>query len=195
MARPPIPNWFIAFPVQDSSWLAALLQGLPEGIRGFSPADLHLTLAFLGPATEGQARCAWREATAQLPPSLPIRFRRLEAFGGSKNPTAFSLTLSEGHEALVRVMAAQTQRLQALAGAKLETRAPRPHVTVARPSARARGSRAVAEAAQRWVMQASPPDQRVWLQQLSLFTWSAERRERLFEVVETVRLPEQLPEA
>lgn len=184
-----LPNWFIAFPVRESLWLPTMLEGLPPGIRAFHPLDLHLTLAFLGPVTELQARQAWNEALKTPPSATFISFLHMEAFGGTRNPTAFSLTLQEGRASLIQVLNQQTRSVQQVAGARLETRPPRPHVTIARPSTKARGDRAVAEAARQWMETVRVPGEGLWLRELSLFTWAQARQTRLFEEVETLRLP------
>lgn len=65
------PNWFIGLVVPPEARWHQLSMPLPAGVRPFHPADLHLTLAFLGGCDAEAAARAWR-ALAELTPGAPL---------------------------------------------------------------------------------------------------------------------------
>lgn len=180
------PNWFVAFPVPAQPWLSPLLATAPASLRRFHPLDLHLTVAFLGPVSQEQAQQAWRRALEAPPAAVEITFQALEPFGRPSAPSAFALTPGLGREALVRYLAQQRDALLAAAGRPPEGRKPRPHVTVARPGRKA--SPALIQEALAWLPGAPIPAQRLRLDRLALYTWSEDRRRRLFQVTQALSL-------
>lgn len=183
-------NWFIGFPILETDWLPSLTQDLPSGLRAFSAADLHVTLAFLGPVSEAKARAAWRRLLQSPPPAMTVRFGPVEAFGNPRQPTAFSLTFGEGQDALKEVLTQLTNVLRVEAGLPPENRAPRPHVTLARPTARSRARRDARETTLHveWMRAVAPPTAPVVLREVALYTWAEDRRAQLFIRRETLTL-------
>lgn len=175
------PNWFIAWPVAvDGGWLARL--DPPAGVRVFSPDDLHATVAFLGPVDEGAARRAWAGLPDDLGGALTARWGPVVPMGDPRRPSAFSALLEAPDGALGARIAALRGPLLAAAGARPDPRAPKPHVTVARPQRRATDRQR--EAAVRWAQRLALPDAAVPIGRIALYTWSEDRRERLFRVVD-----------
>ncbi len=118
-------NWFIALPVEDAEWRRALRKEGPDA-RWTHPADLHLTLAFLGAVGEQSAHAAWDALGALPPPPRAAQLGRLKRFGRA-------LAAEVEAPELVEWMGAHREALLAAAGAKPDPRAPRPHLSVARP--------------------------------------------------------------
>jgi 2'-5' RNA ligase len=175
------PNWFIALPVADAGWLRPLLDGAPDGLRRFHPADLHLTVAFLGGCGADAAEAAW-EVAAGLPlPRFEVTLGGVEPMGRPKRPSAYSLVLAEGREAVAAYMGAHRGALLAAAGARPDTRPPLPHITVGRPPFKADAE--ARRALQAWADGAPPVGARLRLDRLALYTWSDDRKARQFRIV------------
>jgi len=98
----------------------------PAGARRIAPSKLHLTLHFLGDVDDGTVP-ALRAALAVRAACFELRLDRLQAWPGGL------LVLCPGGipAALVQLHADLAQRLSAL-GLRVEARAFRPHVTLAR---------------------------------------------------------------
>lgn len=92
------------------------------------PADLHLTLVFLGPLGESQRRCAERVADALH--AEPFRLR-LERVGHWRGPRVLWCAPNETQTGLVRLVDGLNAGLTDCDLA-LERRPYRPHVTLAR---------------------------------------------------------------
>lgn len=131
-------NWFIALPFPPESLPREELHGLPAGTRAFEPADLHVTVAFLGAVGERCALDAWRQLNVgdALPLSATIGPRAL--FGSPRRPSALGLDLDPDTDdsALKRFIAERRDGLRAAAGLAPEQRPVRPHVTLGRPPRR-----------------------------------------------------------
>lgn len=177
------PNWFLALPLPADvapAWLAAAAAAPPE-LRRLHPDDLHCTLAFLGPCGEGAALAAWQALDALVHPPLAIRAGGWRALGMPAAPSAYGLTLAEGHDALCRLLSGWGALALAAAGCRPDRRSPLPHLTLLRPPRRqAAALRAPMEA---WMAAAPLPPQRARLSRLSLYTWAEDRRQRLFQIV------------
>ena len=180
------PNWFLAFPVDPNRWYQKIITNVPSGIKCFNQEDLHVTLAFLGPAGEERARRAWREACQLKLTGVDVMLGPMEPFGNPEQPSAYAFTLDKGREEVVSYIASFRDGLLEIAGRSAEQRKPRPHVTIARPP---RGASATLRAeGLRWLKQVRPPRGSLRLDQLALYTWSDDRLERQFKVVARVRL-------
>lgn len=179
------PNWFIALSVpartvDGDAWFPGRVGPVPPGVRRFVPEDLHLTVAFLGPVTPAQAEAAWGLARWGGGP-VEASLGRVVPMGNPRRPSALSATVSEGREPLVALLRALTGPLLAAAGAPPERRDPLPHITLARPTRAA--TEAQRSAAIAWAGGIELGDVRVRLEELALYTWDEERRERMFRVV------------
>ncbi len=174
------PNWFLALPV-TAPWLSEVLDGCPRGVRRFHPDDLHLTVAFLGGIDEAAALRAWQLARHHPGPSGPATVDAVIPLGPPRRPSALSATLAEGHDRVLAFMAEHRDGWLACAGARPARRPPLPHCTLARPKRRA--SDAQRAAAVSWAGALPVAGRPLTVHPLALYTWSADRRERLFRVV------------
>ena len=68
-----------------------------------------------------------------------------------------------------------------MAGLPRERREQLPHITLARPSRR--GAEDASAAMEHWISNAPRPGSPAVLEVLALFTWAADRRERLFQLM------------
>lgn len=131
-------NWFIGLPFPVTSLPGEELKRLPAGTRAFDPADLHVTVAFLGAVGENRALRAWGRLKAgdALPLSAAIGPRA--TFGAPRRPSALGLDLDNGADdsPLTRFIADWRDVLRAAAGLAAEARPVRPHVTLGRPPRR-----------------------------------------------------------
>jgi 2'-5' RNA ligase len=109
-----------------------------EGLRLLPPASLHVTLAFLGERPDDEA-AAIGEAT--LACAQPVPGLRLDDADWLGRGTALSVDLADGSGACGRLQAAVAGALSDLGVFTPETRAFRPHVTVARVRRGARVAR------------------------------------------------------
>jgi 2'-5' RNA ligase len=183
-------NWFIAFPVpDDEGWLDARVGPPPNRVRRFHPADLHATLAFLGPVEESAARRAFELARglSSLPPPLRIGLSRVVGMGPPGRWSALSALLAAGRPELEDAIAAGREPILSAAGAPSDRRPPLPHVTVARLARRVGpGER---RAAERWAETLDLSPVVTTVDALALYTWSEDRTDRLFRIVDRAPLP------
>lgn len=182
------PNWFVGYPVLDGPWRKEALEGVPDGMHIFSPADLHLTLAFLGGVSEGDARRAWTLAQNTPPQSVTATLHTIAPFGKKSRPSAFSMTLArdEAREELCRALQGLGAKMRKEVGLEPEKRSPRPHITVARPGFKA--SDALRSQGLVWCENTPISGARTRLDRIALYTWSRDRRKSLFRIVEEMRL-------
>jgi 2'-5' RNA ligase len=185
----PRPNWFLAFPVDGAFVLE--LPPLPAQFRRFHPDDVHLTLAFLGGCAEPAALAALAlldERLERAPiASMAISLGEVVPMGGSRRAyTALSALLVEGKAAVTECLAAHRDALLEAATGRRDARAPKPHISLARPKTRA--TEAQREAALRWASELDLRGQAARLDRIALYTWAENRQERLFRVVAERRL-------
>lgn len=176
-------NWFIGLPVDTAGWYRRVITDVPDGVRVMHPDDVHVTVAFLGRCGRDAALAAWTIGEAFSANAPRITLSTLRGFGNPRKPSALSVVLSEGHAETVAIIAALQGPMIAAAGAQLDTRAPHPHITVARPTRSATAAqrrRALAWAEGKGGIGAS-----VTLDRLALYTWSEERHTRQFQTVAT----------
>ncbi len=169
----PRPNWFLALPLpREAGWaLKPSCAALPQGLRCLAAADLHLTLAFLGPCGQEQALAAW-EALAELryPPVLATA-GAWRPLGSPGRPSAWGLTLAQGQREVAGLIARGRPAALAAAGLPPERRDPLPHVTLLRPSRREaeQQRRLMAER----LAQLPLPQRPAQLEHLALYTWAS----------------------
>lgn len=175
------PNWFVALPLPDGAGWQQAAATAPEAVRRFDAADLHLTVAFLGPCGEQAALQAWRALEPLRTPVIPIAAGGWRALGPPRQPSAYGLTLAQGHEALVDLLASWGARALQAAALPPPPRPPLPHVTLLRP--RRREAQQWREPMQAWMAAAPLPPQVLTLAELGLWTWSPDRSQRLFAMV------------
>jgi 2'-5' RNA ligase len=178
------PNWFIALVVPPRARWHELGAPLPAGVRAFHPADLHLTLAFLGGCDAEAAASGWQALAGLAAPPLLARAGAWRALGSARAPSAYALTLAEGHSEAARLIRDWGGRARRAAGLAPEQRPPLPHVTLARSSRRQAAACLTAMA--RWMAVAPLPAHPCHLSDVALYTWNRRRGEPgepLFEPV------------
>ncbi|MDH4017917.1 MAG: 2'-5' RNA ligase family protein [Actinomycetota bacterium] len=174
------PNWFVGLPVAAGAWYEALPPP-PAEVRLFAATDLHATVAFLGAVEESAARRAFALAVTWPTGPLDVRLAGLRALGNRRKPSALSVMLGEGAEAVAEGIAALRDDMLATAGARPDSRPPLPHVTLARIGRRADARER--KAALAWAEAIDLGAPAVRLDRIALYTWSADRRARLFDLV------------
>jgi 2'-5' RNA ligase len=181
----PRPNWFIALVVPPEAGWHQAGDALPPGLRRFDPADLHLTLAFLGSCPEPVAWSAWEACAPLHHDPITATAASWRAMGPAARPTAYALTLRQGREpisALIEDCRIRLRELEAWPAASAGSRdgPPLPHITMARPRRReAAQARVVMEA---WMGGAPIPREPLSLHTLGLYTWTHDRSLRLFRL-------------
>lgn len=174
-------NWFLALVLPEpAGWIDAAA-AVPSGVRRFHPADLHITVAFLGACGEELGLAAWQAVETMRHPPIWVSAGPWLALGHPSRPSAFGLGLDQGHQAVANLMASWGAAALAAAERPPERRAPLPHVTLARPTRR--GGEDARRAMQQWISTAALPPTPALLEHLALFTWAEDRQERLFRVV------------
>ncbi len=173
------PNWFLALPLPiEARWQEAAVSAPPQ-LRRFVAADLHCTVAFLGPCGEQRAVAAWEVLADLRASAIAVTAGHWRAFGPARRPSAYGLTLSQGDQALGALLRRWAPLAREAAGLP-SSPSPLPHVTLLRP--RWREAAAAIEPMRQWMAQAPLPAAGAVLQELALYTWDPERRERLFRI-------------
>jgi 2'-5' RNA ligase len=174
-------NWFIALPVSAHAWLAQLPDP-PHNFRRFHADDVHLTVAFLGMVDESTARRAWAEASAFPAGERDISLGQVLPMGAARRYSALSAELELGRDSLCEAIFSVRDAICDAAQVRRDLRAPRPHVTIARPRRRALPDDLRAGLA--WA-QELPRGPCLRLTHIALYTWAVERTDRLFRIVES----------
>ena len=160
----------------------------PPRVRVFTDPDLHVTLGFLGSVQEAEAQKAWalidgfasfRQVTGS--------FSGVKPLGNPRKPSALSAIVDTGGDALSEMIVVSRSRLLEAAGAPCDTRAPLPHMTIARVQRRATADER--RAALRWAGELDTSKARFTASSVALYTWSDDRQSRLFRIVERCDLP------
>lgn len=176
------PNWFIGLPVAGECLAALQAAGPPVPVRWMPAGDLHVTVAFLGAVDEAAARRAWASVGA-LPGAFELALGALALFGPPRRFSAVGFEpVGAGRAAAVACVEAVRDGALAAAGARPESRAPRPHVTVLRPRDDATAADRAALAA--WAAAPRADAGAVRVDRVALYTWASDRPRRLFRVVE-----------
>jgi 2'-5' RNA ligase len=160
------PSSFVALVAPDGPWRTSLLEGLPPRVRPLHPADVHVTLAFLGGVTPEAARAAF-DAVAPLPlTGMNVSLGAVVPLGPDSRWTALSALIEDGG-ALAEVMRTVREVAARATDTIADTRPPLPHVTIARLHAKATpDERARAE---HWA-RARRTDEVLRLDRLALYT-------------------------
>lgn len=174
-----LPNWFIAIPVAEAA-IVERLPPAPRGLRLLTPADLHVTVAFLGPVDEARARAAYAAMNWPLAPR-DISFGEVVPMGPVRRFSALSALLVEGRKEVEAAMGRARGAAFAAAGIEGERRPPLAHLTLARPQRRT--SDRDREAALAWARRIDLSGLGVRLEGIALYTWARDRTERLFQIV------------
>jgi len=177
------PNWFIALPIDARELPASELDALPPGTRRFHPADLHVTVAFLGAVGRDVALRAWETTEWSRQPAMQAHVGARAALGPRRRPSAYGLELDDAEGHLRAFVEHWRDRLLAVAGRPGEQRPVRPHVTLGRPR-RGRGDTIRVRA---WLA-ASPPPTAVTLDRVALYTRADPPAEHRFAVHRESRL-------
>jgi len=180
----PRPNWFFAFPIDGSFVLE--LPALPSNFRRFHPEDVHLTLAFLGGCGQMAAERALSALDERLNAErftpISVSLAEVVPMGGTlRNYSALSALLDQGRAEASANIATLRDTLTRTASDRTEKRPPKPHVSIARP--RARASAADREAGLAWAAALRLQSVHARLDRIALYTWNEERRDRLFRIV------------
>jgi 2'-5' RNA ligase len=178
-------NWFVGLPVSPSGWFEAVGPP-PPFVRLFAPTDVHVTVAFLGRVTEEAARAAWA-ATAWDDGPVDVTFGNVVPMGSPRHWSALSVLLASGREGVEAGIGRHRGAPYAAAGAEPDDRPPLAHVTIGRLKRNAdRSARARARA---WAESIVLPNRMVRLDRIALYTWSDDRAETLFRIVEAAPVP------
>lgn len=173
-------NWFVGIPVPPGGWTSRIPRP-PPGTRAFDPADLHLTIVFLGPCGEARARAAW-DLARWVGPAIAVRLGAVVPMGDPRRPGALSALLARGEAEVGAIIARLRGPLAEAAGMRPDPRPPRPHLTLARI-----GRRATAEqraAALRWAAALDLAAVELSLSGLALYTRAAPGQDRRFRIVQ-----------
>jgi 2'-5' RNA ligase len=165
------PSSFLAIPVEDGPWRTARIRTLPPRVRALHPADVHVTLAFLGGVPPARAQAAFDAVSSVDVQAMQASIGRVVPLGPEGRWTALSALLEDAPklaDAMLRVRAAAS----AAAGVPEQTHAPLPHITLARLHARA--SDIERQGALRWAMDCGPGGSLV-LARLALYTGRREK--------------------
>jgi 2'-5' RNA ligase len=177
------PNWFIAITVPGESIWARLSEP-PRGTRLLHPDDLHATIAFLGACGEERARRGFR-ALAWPSSAIEATLGEVVPMGSPARFSALAALFVEGRAQVEAAIGSSRLAICEAAAVPVDPRPPKAHVTVARPTRRA--SDAERAAALRWARGLRLTGIRVRLEEVALYTWTEDRRERLFRRVEVRR--------
>jgi 2'-5' RNA ligase len=184
----PRPNWFFAFPLDGA--FVEQLPAVPTSIRRYHTGDVHLTLAFLGGCGEESAQRALGVLEQQIAlgqvRAVDVSLAEVVPMGPKRRYSALSALLGDGRAELTATLDSLGGSLCEVANGRRPSRAAKPHVTLARP--RPRATDAAREAGLAWAAGLDLSGVRARLDRIALFTWSADRRDRLFQVVEERRL-------
>lgn len=177
------PNWFIAFPVETTEWFLKL-DSTPPGTRYFHPDDLHVTFSFLGPVDEEDALRAWEVAKKLEGGPFEFQLGRVEPFGGNRSrPSAYAVAPGNSAAELKEFLAIHRNEVARAAYARPDSRSPRPHITVARP--RRRSTEKERDWLHDWAREQRVAGETLRLDRLGLYSWSEERDEKLFKLIDT----------
>jgi len=155
----------------------------PPRVRVFAAPDLHVTLGFFGSVQASEALEAWQEIDGfRSFRSVVGSFGRVTPLGHPRKPSALSALVAEGEGPLSEMIAEARAPLLAAAGAPTDERPPLPHMTIARIQRRA--NPAERRRALEWAEDLDLSDARFTATSVALYTWSTDRQEMLFRIVE-----------
>lgn len=180
----PRPNFFFAFPMDGR--FVEQLPPPPAFFRLFHPEDVHLTLSFLGgcgQAAAERALAALDDALRRQPVSnIDVSLGPVVPMGPARAYSALSALLELGRGPTTELVATLRDTLSDAALGRREQRAPKPHVTIARP--RSHATPAARQVGLEWAAQLDLRGVSATLDRVALYTWSeGNRRERLFRIL------------
>jgi len=181
------PNSFVGLPVRLDDEQLARFGDAPSGVRVFHPEDRHVTVAFFGPVDAERARAVF-DGSAELDvPAFEATLGEVELLGNKRHPSALTLLIT-ADEATRGALERARDALLREAEAKPDARPLLLHLTLGRFGRTATpGDRA---SAIEWARALELSGAKVSLGTIALFTWSEDRRERLFRIVGERRLRE-----
>ncbi len=177
-------NWFVGIPIDAADWLPELRQGAPAGLRFFDPADVHMTIAFLGRLAMDRVERVVAALDAIPAAEFPLfnaRPGRLLLLPSPRRFSAVSFSLDAGAQRAAQLMGRHRKTFYAAADVPGDTRAPLPHITIARPR-RGLGAGELGDI-KVWAQSIEPPQGGIQIGAPALYCWARERGERQFEVV------------
>ncbi len=130
--RPP-RRWFVALPIIGD--VTAHLRAMPPKLRPMVANDLHVTIAFFGTVDEAAAHAGFAATQLVFPPRA-IALGAIEAMADGERWSALAAQVED--DALAFALGNARAAALCVAGARPETRPPRPHVTLARLMRRAK---------------------------------------------------------
>jgi RNA 2',3'-cyclic 3'-phosphodiesterase len=176
-------NWFFGFPLDGN--FVMKLPDPPPNIRRYHPADIHLTLVFLGGCGENAARQALgaldRALSDEPRAPIPISLGDVVPMGSRRDYSALSALLERGREETTLVMAQLRDILSRAALGHDQKRPPKPHVTLARTRRRATDEQRAAAIV--WAEELDLRGVTATLDRVALYTWHEHRSQQLFKVV------------
>ena len=183
------PNWFVGIPVPADGWFEEIVTGFPAGFRRCCADDLHITIAFFGSAGERNALSGWAALRFPLPP-LTVRLGSAIAMGPKTRYSALSIELirTPSAEELERTIGLHRDVACSAAGAVLDRRPPKPHVTIALPTRHANDDDLIAGV--RWASALDFQRREVPLDTIALYTRAKDPRLRRFTIVAQSKLPQ-----
>ena len=170
-------NWFVALPIVLGRPIG---YPPPLGTRVLHAADHHMTLAFLGRVSEDAARAGWGLAGVDIEPR-EILLGDMMVLGGP-GPRALVIALDLDPEMRALIAHARDAICDA-AGAARDERAPLPHVTIARISARE--GRAARRVALGWARSLDLARTQARIDRVALYTTAPEAGDRRYRIVES----------
>jgi 2'-5' RNA ligase len=188
------PNWFLAFPI-DGSFVAAL-PAPPPLFRLFHPADVHLTLSFLGACGEeaairGLGALDW-ELGQRPQATLAVSLAEVVPMGPRQQYSALSALLAQGRTEAEECIGRLRDVVSDAAVGRRDTRPPKAHVTLARPARRA--DAAARRAGLAWASRLDLTGVSARLDRLALYTWvEGSRHAASFRIVAERPLPPSAP--
>lgn len=172
--------------------MADALDGVPSELRTFYGEDIHMTIAFLGAVGADRAADAWaliQRSEGRLGEPWTLTLGVVLPFGDPKRPSSLSVVPTpESATWTTEFIRKHRNRLRVAAGLAEETRGVRPHATIARIKRRAPDS--LRAAALSWAARVPPLNVEVNVREVALYTWTDDRRDQLFRIVERVSLGE-----
>ena len=179
-------TWPLGLKVPAGAWFDARFDVPSPAFRRFHPDDLHMTVAFLGSVDEDTARAAFFVNERWDKGGLDVSLGPVVAMGNPRRYSALSLLLTAGNDGAVALMEQLKAPMLEVAGQRPDSRPHKPHITVARPKRKAeQKERALGL---RWAEGVDARDTALRLDTIALYTWSLDRKERLFRIVDERRL-------
>jgi 2'-5' RNA ligase len=186
-------NWFVALPVPEAGWFTQL-SPTPAGTRLLAAADLHLTVAYLGDVGEARARAAYHALPPAAVQAFEFRLGPVVPMGNPRRPGALSARIERTGaigRSLAESLAAPRDLILAAAALPPETRAMKPHVTLAR--LRRKAGSEERQRALAWAAECDLSSIRIRLDRIALYHAARDRTVRAYDIVESLDLCPPVP--